>query len=249
MKLQGKTVLVTGAARRIGREIALTLAKDGADVVAHYNHSRREAEVLCKEIRALGRIAWPVRCDFSKMSGSTASSVSKLVRDIYRKAKKIDILVNNASLFYPTPLGKISDKNWDAFMTVNLKVPFFLAQEIGLKMMRQKWGKIINLVDWSIQRPDKDFLPYAISKAGLANSTIGLARNLAPYVQVVSIAPGPILPSAGMTAAGRRKVIRKTLLKRFGGTADIAETVRFFAANTNYMTGAFIPVDGGALIA
>jgi NAD(P)-dependent dehydrogenase (short-subunit alcohol dehydrogenase family) len=249
MKLRGKTALITGAARRIGREIALTLARDGAAVVVHYNHSLREAENLCLEIHDLGQDAWPVCCDFSKTSKSTAHSVGRFVREVYRKVKKVDILVNNASIFYPTPLVNIKDKDWDAFMLINLKVPFLLAQEIGLKMVKQKWGKIVNLVDWTIHRPAKDYLPYAISKAGLAAATIGLARNLAPYVHVVSIAPGPILPSAGMTASGRNEVTRRTLLKRFGTPTDIAETVRFFVENSGYMTGAFIPVDGGALIA
>ena len=116
-------------------------------------------------------------------------------------------------------------------------------------MTKQKSGKIINLADWTAFRPFPNYLPYAISKAGLIAATAGLAKALAPYVQVNSIAPGPILPSKGMSEQNREKVIQKTLLKRFGTPEDIAETVRFLIEGTDYITGAFIPVDGGSLIA
>ncbi len=249
MNLQGKTVLVTGAVKRLGREIALVLARAGAHLLIHYHTSRRDALELKKEIESLNGEASLFCFDLSARTKPLAPAIRKFVGQIYREVSRIDILVNNASIFYSTPFGKIQDKDWDDFMTVNLKAPFFLAQEIGQRMFKQKSGKIINLVDWVILRPHPNYLPYTISKAGLAAATAGLAKALAPYVQVNSIAPGPILPSKGMSQKDKRAVIGKTLLKRFGHPKDIAETVRFLAEGTDFMTGALIPVDGGSHIA
>ena len=248
MKLRGKTVLITGAARRIGREIALTLAKRGASIVVHYHRSRADALRLQKEIRAQGGEALLVPADFSFSKKALGLRIRRFVGEVTRKAGRIDVLVNNASIFYPTPFGKISEKNWDDFLTVNLKAPFLLSQEIGMRMLRQKSGKIVNLVDGMGLKPAKHYLAYGISKAGLIAATIGLARVLAPYVQVAGIAPGPILPPAGMKPKDMRKVAAHTLLKRFGHPRDIAQTVRYFIEDTDFVTGAFLPVDGGALV-
>lgn len=241
MTLAGKNVLITGAARRIGREIALTLARSGAHILIHYKHSKPEALSLLAEVKRLGGQGFIFKMDFSKPAG-----IKKFCAQVYQTAGPVDVLVNNASIFYPTPLAKITDKNWDDFLTVNLKSPFFLSKEIGLQMFKRKSGKIINLLDWTAERPYADFLPYCISKAGLLAATRGLAKALAPYVQVNGIAPGPILPPEFLDRKKAKAKADKTLLRRFGCPQDIAQAVKYLTEGTDYVTGAVIPVDGGA---
>ncbi len=248
MELRHKTALITGAGRRIGRAVALSLAGRGARVVLHYHHSRREAEALKREIEDLGGEAVTAHEDFSAGRGSVTARIRRFAAAVERRAP-VDILINNAAIFYRTPLGRISEKIWDDFHTVNLKAPFFLAQEFGLRMKKRGRGKIVNLTDWTALRPHPDFLPYATAKAGLAAATTGLARALAPAVQVISIAPGPVLPAKGMSKKHNRAAAQHTLLKRFGDPNDIAAAVRFFVEDTDFITGVFLPVDGGALIA
>ena len=249
MELQGRNVLITGAAQRIGREIALALARRGATILIHSRKSRKEAVELREEIESLGSEALLFSADFSWARKPLLPMIKNFVKGLYRKVPRVDVLVNNAALFYPTPFGKISEKDWDNFLTVNLKAPFFLAQEIGVRMVKQGAGKIINLVDWTALRPSVNYLPYAISKAGLAAATQGLAKALAPQVQVLSIAPGPILPAKGATPKAAKAIAQKTLLKRYGAPRDIAATIRFFIEDTDFITGAFLPVVGGAHIA
>ena len=248
MELRGKFVLITGAARRIGREIALNLAGRGALILVHYRRSRSEAGRLKKEIEDLGAEAFPVAADFSLKNKPLLPRIRNFVNAIYQKVPRVDVLVNNAAIFYPTPFEKISEKDWDDFHAVNLKAPFFLAREIGMRMMKQGAGKIINLVDWTGLRPPARYLPYAISKAGLVAATRGLAKALAPHVHVNAIAPGPILPAEGSSKKEQKIIALKTLLKRFGDPCDIAETVRFLVEGGDFITGAVIPVDGGASI-
>ncbi len=248
MQLAGKNILITGAAKRIGREIALTLAREGARILLHYHDSHSEALQVKKEIEKTGAEAVLLAADFSAGRG-LVSGVQTFVRSIERAVKRIDVLINNASIFYSVPFGKISEKNWDDFLTVNLKAPFFLSQEIGKKMLKQKSGTIINLLDWTVERPSPDYLPYVISKAGLLAATKGLAKALAPHVQVNGIAPGPILAPEGSSKKHKHSVAEKTLLKRFGSPKDIAQTVKFLVTGTDYVTGAVIPVEGGSLLA
>lgn len=244
MEIQGKTALITGAAKRIGRSIALLLASEGMNLLLHYGHSRREAVETQKEAERFGVRVYLLQADLAKFS-----DVRRLLREAYRRAPRIHLLVNNASIFYKTPLGRVREKEWNEFFDVNLKAPFFLAQEIGLRMFRQKEGKIINLVDWTAFRPYTQYLPYCASKAGLVAVTQGLAKALAPYVQVNAIAPGPILPARRAAKADERKVLRRTPLKRYGEPSDIAEAVRFLVQSSDFVTGAVLPVDGGSLIA
>jgi len=151
MNLQGKTVLITGAARRIGRAISLSLAKKGAHLVLHCHKSKEDLRTLKREIEALGARAYWVSADLS--SSMTISMVNKLLSDIYRQTPQIDVLINNASAYYPTKLAGMNDKNWQQLITLNLKAPFFLANEIGKRMLKRKLGKIINLVDANVGRP------------------------------------------------------------------------------------------------
>ena len=249
MKLAGKTVLITGAAKRIGREIALTLAKRGADIVLHYNRSEKEAVRLEREIRRLGVRAFLAAADFNHDGKPLGPKIRDFLNEVFRRTPRVDVLINNAAIFYPTLFEKISEKDWDAFMTVNLKAPFFLAREFGKQMVKQKSGKIINLVDGMGARPPARFLPYAVSKAGLIAATQGLAKNLAPHVQVIGIAPGPILPALGATPKEHKAAAEKTLLKRYGSPEDIARTVRFLIEDTDFITGSIVSVDGGASLA
>lgn len=244
MEIQGKTALITGGATRIGRAIALSLAREGMNLLLHYGRSLHEARQTQKEAERLGVTVHLLQADLRNFS-----EVKRLVRQAFRQACQIHLLVNNASVFYKTPLGRVREKEWDEFFDVNLKAPFFLSEAVGLRMFRQKEGKIINLVDWTAFRPYTQYLPYCASKAGLVAVTRGLAKTLAPHVQVNAIAPGPILPVAGSTRKANEKVRQRTPLKRFGEPGDIAEAVRFLVKSTDFVTGAVLPVDGGNLIA
>lgn len=245
MDLHGKNILITGAAKRIGREIALTLAEREANILVHYHHAAAEASALCREIRILGVNAETLSCNFAR---ATESSLKNFWRAAEKKIGPIDVLINNASLYDPTPFGKVREKDWNELLSVNLKAPFFLAQEAGRGMLKRKRGKIINLLDWAITRPRPGYLAYTASKAGLQALTAGLARELAPHVQVNGVAPGPILPAKGASAGQNAKVLQQTLAKRFGSPQDIARTVLFLLEGTDYITGAVIPVDGGSSI-
>ena len=244
MEIQGKTALVTGSAKRIGRAVALALAAEGMNLILHYRRSRREAEETQKTAERLGVRAHLLQADLGKYS-----ELQRFIRQAFRVSPKIHVLINNASIFYKTPLGKVREKDWNSFFNTNLKAPFFLSQAIGLQMVREKEGKIINLVDWTAFRPYTNYLPYGVSKAGLVALTKGLAKAFAPYVQVNGIAPGPILPAAGSTREEIRKVLKRTPLKRFGDPSDIVEAVRFLVKSTDFVTGVVLPVDGGSLIA
>lgn len=247
MKMKNKTVLITGAALRIGRVLAHACADRGADLVLHYNRSGHAARTLQREIEAIGRKATLIHSDFSHTA--TGTTIRRLIQKLYRQVRHVDVLINNASLFSPVPFGKIRERDWDPMLTVNLKVPFFLAQAIGMRMQKRGSGKIINLVDCMILKPPVNYLPYVIAKAGLQAATIGLARALAPQVQVNSIAPGPILAARGMTAKQKKSVTQRTLLKRFGSPEDIAAAVLYLIEGSDYVTGTMLSVDGGSSIA
>lgn len=247
MEIKGKTVLITGAARRIGREIALTLARRGAFIVIHYRESRKEALALQKEIQRMGSKAYAVHADFAA-GNDVSKTVALFLHEVYTHCGRVDVLVNNASIFYPTPLEKISEKDWDEFMGVNLKVPFFLASAVGLMMRKQKSGKIINIVDWTGKRPLAEYLPYCISKAGLIAATKGLAKALAPQIQVAGIAPGPILPAKGASKKQQKKAADRALLKRYGSPQDIARAVQFLIEGSDFITGSILSVEGGAAL-
>ena len=243
-------MLITGAARRIGREMALALAGRGANLLLHYRDSKIEARALQEEIREFGVGCEILGCDFSpRSSGSLEKRAADFIQNAERKLGLLDVLINNASLYFPTPLGKVRESDWDELLGVNLKAPFFLSQAAGCSMLQRKRGKIINLTDGAAANPVNGYAPYMISKVGLTAMTVCLARELAPYVQVNAVAPGPILPPKGMKAPRMAKVTERTLLKRFGTPADIAQTVLYLIEGTDYVTGAVIPVDGGGSIA
>lgn len=242
MKLRGKNILITGAAVRLGRETALTLARDGANILIHFKSSTAEAKSLQKQIEKLGSRAFLCPFDF----GDSRPGLQKRIRDFVKSLPvPVDGLINNAAIYYPTPFLQITEENWDDFLTTNLKSPVLLTQEIGAQMLKRKQGAIINIVDLAGENPFQNYLPYSISKAGLISATKGLAKELAPYVRVNAVAPGPILePTQGLSPKAKKKIAETTLLKRFGKAQDIADAVQYLLT-ANYVTGQILRVDGG----
>lgn len=243
MKLKGKTVLVTGAGRRVGRSIALALSERGARVAVHYNRSKKEARAVVKEIEKRGGTAHAVQGDLAK-----ARDCGRIVQETVKALGRLDVLVNNAAVFFKTPLLEVTEKDWDLTLDSNLKGSFFCAQAAA-RAMPKEGGKIINFADWSGFRPYIDYLPYCISKAGVIAMTKGLAKTLAPKIEVNAIAPGPILLPENLDPVEEEEISRNTPLKKVGSPQDIVNAILFLIEGTDFMTGATIVVDGGRLIA
>jgi len=243
MTLEGRVVLVTGGAKRIGRAIALAVARHRARIAISYRTSAPDAHRTLKELAQLGAQALAVRADLSK-----PAEVRRLMARIQQRFGGLDVLVNSAATFERTPLAALSEREWDAALDTNLKGPFLCALYAS-RLMKQRGGKIINLADWAGIRPYRDYLPYCVSKAGVIGLTKALAKELAPSIQVNAIAPGPILPPAGMSEQDRRRIVQRVPLKRWGNPQDIVNTVLFLIEGTDFMTGSTIFVDGGQLIA
>lgn len=237
MKLTGKTALVTGAGKRVGRAIALALARRGANIVVHYHTSARAARQLVAEINRLGVDARAVRADQSN---------ARQVRAAVQQAGKIDVLVASAAVYRKTPFKTLTEADWDFHLDANLKGPFLWALEAGKRM---RTGKIILFADWAAIRPYRDYLPYLVSKAGVIGLTKALAKELAPGVQVNAIAPGPVLLPEDFTPAEQRAAARATLVHRVGSPQDIVAAVLFLVEGTDFVTGHTLVVDGGRLIA
>ena len=170
------------------------------------------------------------------------------MEEILAHFQRVDILVNNASSFYPTPLEEVTEEQWEDLIQANLSGPWRFAQALGPVMKRRKAGKIINIVDTAAFRPWTSYLPYCAAKGGLVTLTWGLARALAPHVQVNGIAPGPILFPRGIPARERRAAVEKTLLKRAGSPEDVAQAALFLLEGSDYVTGVILPVDGGRML-
>lgn len=241
--LLGKVVLITGGARRVGAAICRRLHRHGALLVVHCRSSMNEARLLQEELNhARPDSVAVVRADLLNLEALPA-----LVSEAVQRFGKLDALINNASSFYPTPVGEITETAWNDLLGTNLKAPLFLSQAAApaLKLAR---GTIVNIVDIHAARPMKNHVVYSIAKAGLMALTQSLARELAPEVRVNGVAPGPILwPEDGRWAdeKARRQIIDQTLLKRVGEPDDIAKAVRFLIADAPYVTGQVIAIDGG----
>ena len=244
MKIQNKVAVVTGGAIRVGRAIAIGLAKRGAHVAIAYHTSSSDAKKTVEEIKKWGVKAIAVKTDVSKKD-----QVKQLVKKCLDQFGRIDILVNNAAIFYKTPFQKITEKDWDRHIQINLKGTFLCSHAVGLQMLKQESGKIINIADWAGLRPYQNYIPYCVSKAGVICLTQALAKTLAPHIQVNSISPGPILLPENMPDSEKNAVIHGTPLKRIGSPSDIAETVIFLVEGSDFITGANILVDGGRSIA
>ena len=245
MQLKGKTALVTGAAKRIGRQIALALARRGANVVVHYHTSAAEARAAVAEIKSLGVEALAVKAD-----QSNARQVRAAVSKALKYFGDIHVLVTSAAVYRKTPFDTLTEADWDGHIDANLKGPFLFAVEVGRHMKKRRLaGKIITFADWAAIRPYANYLPYCVSKAGVICLTKSLAKALAPNVQVNAIAPGPVLLPADFTEAERRAVIEATILKRLGSPQDIVNAVLFLIEGSDFITGHTLVVDGGRLIA
>jgi pteridine reductase len=238
--LAGQAVLVTGAARRVGAEIARALHAAGADVVLHYRSSQTQAARLAASLNARrARSAVTLQADLLE-----TSRLESLVADATAAFGRLDILVNNASSFHPTPMGTIGERDWESLVGSNLKAPLFLAQAAARDLAAAR-GLLLNLVDIHGLRPLKHYAVYSVAKAGLIMLTKALARELAPDVRVNAVAPGPVMWPDTADEALKEKVVSRTLLKRPGSAVDVARAVLFFAASAPYVTGQILAVDGG----
>jgi len=243
--LAGKTVLITGAARRVGSAIVRALHGAGANLVVHYRRSANEAAQLADELNAnRGRSVVTIQADLLD-----TSKLPSLVEFAVRTFGGLDVLVNNASSFYPTPVGEITPAAWDDLMGSNLKVPLFLSQAAA-PALRSSRGLIVNIVDIHSLRPLRNYTVYCAAKAGLHMLTRSLAKELGPEVRVNGISPGPVLwPEGPADEAARQKVVESTILERMGTPEDIARTALFFAASAPFITGQILAVDGGRSVA
>ena len=242
MDLKNKVALVTGAGRRIGRAIALDLATHGTSVAVHYRTSHAEADAVAAEITASGAKAQTFRANLEHVA-----EIEQMVTNVLDTFGRIDVLVNSASVFAPTPLEEITERDWDANLDTNLKAPFFLSKFAAAAMRQQGAGKIINLGDWAGIRPYKDYLPYSVSKSGLIGLTKALAKELAPEVQVNCIALGMVIPPETYTKEEVDRLVSRTLTKKMGTPEDVARAVLFFC-ETDFATGAVLTLDGGRLL-
>ena len=236
-----KVALVTGAARRIGAETVRTLHSSGFNVIIHYRNSVSEATQLANELNSKRKHS----AEIIQLDLLTTSSISDLAKSCIAIWGRIDVLINNASAFYPTEMGAIREEDWDILLGSNLKAPLFLSQALARELVKSK-GCIINMVDIHADRPLKNYMVYSLARAGLVSLTRSLARELGPDVRCNGIAPGAILwPEEPHNDAGQDKVINKTALKRMGEPSDIAKMVLFLVTNANYITGQIITIDGG----
>ncbi len=239
MNLSGKAAMVTGAAKRIGREVALTLARAGCDVIVHYGTSAPEAASLAAEITALGRRAMVLQAHLDR-----PADLRRLAAAAQRRFGRVDVLVNNASMFFPIALGDITPKAMQQLFALNTVAPLLLSQAILPGMKRRRCGKIINLLDISVERPWPGYMAYCASKAALWSLTQSLAIAAAPHVQVNGICPGAILWHKGQSKADIRRQTARIPAKRRGGPQDIAAAV-VYLCQTDYVTGQKLVVDGG----
>jgi NAD(P)-dependent dehydrogenase (short-subunit alcohol dehydrogenase family) len=241
--LAGRVVLVTGGGRRIGRVIALTFARAGAEVAINYHASRADALNTVKEIQALGRRTAAFRADIS-----SAAQVRRMFREFERRFDRLDVLVNNAGLFFPVRWDRLDENHWDRVLGINLKGAFFSAQAAAKLMLAKRGGHIINISSLGGLQAWPSYIHYCSSKAANIMLTRCLAKALAPRIRVNSIAPGTILfPGEKRTPALRRS-IRGTPLKQSGRPEDIAEMALFLSTRGDYITGQVFVVDGGQSI-
>jgi len=241
--LKNKVVLITGGAKRVGATICRELHAHGANLMIHYNTSKQEAKALQAELNLQ-------RADsVSIIQGNLLNMavVTSLVSETTKRFNKLDILINNASTYEPTDIGKINEENWHDLVGSNLKAPMFLAQAAA-PILKKHQGCIINITDMHIEHPKKGYVVYSVAKAGLVTLTKSLAQELSPEVRVNAVAPGPVLwpeNNPQFDEVYRQRVISQTLLKRVGEPTDVAKAVKFLAADAPFITGHVLTVDGG----
>jgi len=239
MELNGKIALVTGGAKRIGKTIVTALAARGCNLVVHYHTSQSEAEETVREVLAAGREAVALQADITQ-----EAEVDRMIEAAVARFGRIDVLVNNAAVFFRTPVDTVTIEEWEQIMNVNLTGTFLCAHKIGLRMREWGWGHIINMADVAGQRPWADYIPYSVSKACVITFTQGLAIELAPQVMVNAIVPGPVLFQEDTPEEVQQREINKTLIKRTITPEEVADVV-VFVAESDYSTGSLFHVDGG----
>jgi pteridine reductase len=241
--LEGKAVLITGGARRVGAAISRRLHGAGANLVVHYRSSAADARALKDELtRARANSVVLVQGDLLKPAHLTG-----LIKDAMKAYGRLDALVNNASSFYATPIGEITEQAWDDLMGTNLKAPLFLSQAAA-RELKKNHGAIVNIVDIHAEFPMKSYVVYNIAKGALAALTRSLARELGPEVRVNGVAPGTIIwpdDEAWKDELARQRIMNQTALKRIGEPEDIARAVEFLLTSAPYVTGQVLAVDGG----
>jgi len=245
VSLAGKTVLITGGARRVGAEIGRTLHGAGANLVVHYRKSANEVAELADALNgSRAKSVVTFQADLLDLGKLPA-----LVEFAVRSFGSLDVLVNNASTFYPTKIGDITPSAWDDLLGTNLKVPLFLSQAAAPELKKSS-GLILNIVDIHALRPLRHYTVYCAAKAGLHMLTRSLAKELGPEVRVNGISPGPVLwPEHDGDSATRAKIIQRTILQKMGTPEDIARTALFFASQAPFITGQILAVDGGRSVA
>lgn len=242
-RLEGKVVLITGGARRVGGAISRRLHAAGANLVVHYRSSGMQAHALQDElIQARPDSVVLVQGDLLN-----PGNLAGLIKDAVKAFGRLDHLINNASSFYPTPIGEITEKAWDDLIGTNLKAPLLLSQAAAPEL-RKHHGTIVNLIDIHAEFPMKNYVIYNVAKGGLVALTRSLARELGPEVRVNGVAPGTIIwpdDEAWRDELARQRIVNQTALKRIGEPDDIAKTVEFLLTSAPYITGQVLAVDGG----
>lgn len=233
--LSGRTILITGAARRLGRLFALACGRAGADIIIHHGHSPTEAESLRDELASIGRRAWILAADFSH-----PESVSELIERA-NELSPLYGLVNNAAIFESSTVHNTTLDDWNRHIDINLTAPFLLSQAFA-KFVEE--GRIVNILDWRALRPGADHFPYTITKSALAAMTKSLAVALAPGITVNGLALGAILPPAGNPSAGE-KTVEAVPAQRWSEPGEAEEALLFLLSGPAYITGEIIHVDGG----
>ncbi len=235
--LDGKTVFITGAARRIGRSLALTVAHAGANVILHHGHSPKLATQTQTEIKALGREAYIIQSDLSDLNQS-----SELM---YRANAygPIHALINNAAIFDPISMLETTLDEWQKHLNTNLTSPFLLSQAFAKELPEDEKGKIVNILDWRSLRPGPDHFPYSVTKSALAGMTKSMAIQLAPRIQVNGLALGAILPPADQTTG--TEILENIPAQRWATLEEVGQALLFLLSGPEYITGEIIHIDGG----
>ncbi len=242
MELKGKVALITGAARRLGRAIALALGEQGVHIAVHFRLSQREAMETVAALQTMGVQAMPFRADLTD-----EAQVQGMMDGIADTFGRLDILVNSAAVFYPTPFDQLTAATWRDFIDANLTGVFLCCRYAADLLGAGEGGVIVNISDTSAFSPWTGFLPYCVSKAGVIALTLGLAKALAPTVRVNCVALGTVLPPEYMDEEWRQRMSAKTLLQRLGTPEEVVQAV-LFCATCDYLTGAVIPLDGGRFL-
>lgn len=243
MNTINKVVLITGGAKRVGAAICRVLHAQGAQLMIHYNTSVNEARALQAELNLIrSNSVAIVQGDLLNID-----VLPSLVHETIKQFGKLDVLINNASTYYATEIGKINEDNWQDLIGSNLKAPVFLTQAAAAEL-RKNHGCVVNITDMHVERPKKGYIVYSVAKAGLVTLTKSLAHELGPEVRVNAVAPGPVQWPEGnpqFDEVYRQRVINQTLLKRVGEPEDVAKAVKFLIYDAPFVTGHVLAVDGG----